>query len=106
MQAGAAAEAYARHKEDHLGTAAACQAQGVQFVPLVVDTTGHWEAGAGRVLKQVAGAVAARSGAEPGPLYDSLLQELSVVVHSFRARAVLRGLIDSPWCGPAVVCSG
>ena len=90
MQAGAAAEAYARHKEDHLGTAAACAEQGVQFVPLVVETTGHWEAGASRVLKQIAGAVAARTGTEPGPLHDSLLQELSVVVRSFRARAALR----------------
>ena len=90
MQAGAAAEAYARHKEDHLGTAAACAEQGVQFVPLVVEATGHWEAGASRVLKQIAGAVAARTGTEPGPLHDSLLQELSVVVRSFRARAALR----------------
>ncbi|CAE7213826.1 ANK1 [Symbiodinium sp. CCMP2592] len=90
MQVGAAAESYARHKEDHLGTAAACQAQGVQFAPMVVETTGHWEAGASRTLNQIAGAVAARTGAEPGPLHDSLLQELSVVVRSFRARAALR----------------
>ena len=90
VQAGAAAEAYARHKESYLDTAAACAAQGVRFVPLVVETTGHWEAAAGRVLKQIAGAVAARTGSEPGPVHDALLQELSVVVRSCRARAALR----------------
>ena len=90
MQAGATAEAYARHKEDHLGTAAACAAQGVHFVPLVVN---NWTLGSWRQPRPQAdcGAVATRTGAEPGPLHDSLLlQELSVVVRSFRARAALR----------------
>eukprot|EP00439_Symbiodinium_sp_Y106_P019390 s2717_g2.t1 len=102
MQAGATAEAYARHKEDHLGTAAACAAQGVHFVPLVVN---NWTLGSWRQPRPQAdcGAVATRTGAEPGPLHDSLLlQELSVVVRSFRRPRRRGGLIDSPWREPAV----
>ena len=45
-RAGAAAEAYARQKETHLHTAQACASQGVSFVPMVVETTGHWDVGA------------------------------------------------------------
>ena len=89
-EAGAAAAAYARHKEAHLGTAAACTALGIRFTPMVVETTGHWDAGAARVLKQLAGAVAARAGEDPATLRGCLLQELSVAVRSFRAQAALR----------------
>ena len=89
-KAGAAAEQYARHKEQHLNTAEACSQQGVSFVPMVCETTGHWETGAARVLRHVAMAAAARSGEEAGGLHHRLLQELCVVVRSFRARAALR----------------
>ena len=76
VETGAAATAYARQKEAHLGTAAACAAQGVIFRPLVVETTGCWEPSAGTFLKLLAGAVATRSGEEAG-------------LSSFRARAAL-----------------
>ena len=89
-KAGAAAEQYARHKEQHLNTAEACSQQGVSFVPMVCETTGHWEPGAAGVLRHVAMAAAARSGEEAGGLHHRLLQELCVVVRSFRARAALR----------------
>ena len=95
-EAGAAAADYARHKEAHLGTAAACAAQGITFRPMVVETTGHWERQASALLKQLAGAVATRSGEDAAPVHASLLQELSVVVRSFRARAALRRRCELP----------
>ena len=42
----AAAAAYVRHKEQHLHTQQACQAQGVAFLALVAECTGAWDAGA------------------------------------------------------------
>ena len=83
----AAAIAYAETKRAHLDTAAACQAQGVRFVPLVVETSGAWEP---EVLVQIARAVASREGEDPAALHAELLQELSVAVRSFRAKAALR----------------
>ena len=86
----AAAIAYAETKRAHLDTAAACQAQGVRFVPLVVETSGAWEPEAAKVLVQIARAVASREGEDPAALHAELLQELSVAVRSFRAKAALR----------------
>ena len=90
QQVGAAAAAYARHKQNHQQTALACAAQGVAFVPMVAEATGTWDSGAAVVIKHVARAAAARAGEEPGPLHSLLLQELCVAVRSHRARAALR----------------
>jgi hypothetical protein len=90
QQTGAAAAAYARHKESFLNTAQTCEDAGVVFVPMVVESTGEWDSGAAIVLKHIARAVAARQGEEPGPLHAALLQELCVTVRSYRARAALR----------------
>ena len=84
------AAAHARQKESHLGTAQACALQGVAFVPMVVETTGHWDVGAARVLRHIANAVAARTGEMAELVHNTMLQELCVVVRSFRARAALR----------------
>ena len=81
---------YAAHKEQHLNTGAECRRQGVSFTPMVVETTGAWDAVAAKVLKHLAYATAARSGATPGELHQSLLEELSVVVRSWRAKAALQ----------------
>lgn len=88
--AGAAAAAYAVHKEQHLQTGAECHRQGITFMPMVVESTGTWDAAAAKVLKHMAHAAAARSGSAPGEFFSALLQELCVVVRSWRARAVLR----------------
>ena len=90
QEAGAAAAAYARHKEDHQSTARTCEAQGVTFVPMVAETTGNWDAGAAVVIKHVARAVAARTGEMPSLLHSLLLQELCVAARSHRAKAALR----------------
>ena len=82
---GLAAIAYAETKRAHLDTAAACQAQGVRFVPLVVETSGAWEPEAAKVLVQIARAVASLEGEDPAALHAELLQEFSVAVRSLRA---------------------
>ena len=87
---GAAAASYARHKEAHLDTAKCCESQGIVFVPMVVETTGTWDKGAAVVLNHIARAVAARTGEDAGAAQTALMQELSVVVRTWRARAALR----------------
>ena len=85
----AAATAYADVKRQHLNTAETCRGQGVRFVPLVVEATGAWEPEAAQVLSHISRAVAAREGADASLLHAELLQDLCVVVRSFRARAAL-----------------
>ena len=89
-ETAAAAADYARHKENHLNTAQCCEAQGIVFVPMVVESTGTWDKGAEVVLKHLARAVAARTGVESATTHAALFQELSVTVRSWRARAALR----------------
>jgi len=57
---------------------------------MVVETTGEWDAGASKVLKHIACAVAARTGEEADHMYGIFVQQLCIVVRSFRARAALR----------------
>lgn len=90
QEAGAAAEAYARHKEFHLRTAEACAAQGVKFVPLVAECSGAWDKGAMKIWSHLARAVAARTGEDSATSKNLLLQQLGVAIRSYRARAALR----------------
>ena len=89
-EAVAAAAAYARSKEAYLDTARVCAAQGVAFQPMVLESTGAWEKGSGKILWHIARAVAVSEGAKPATMHSTMLQELSVVARSHRARAVLR----------------
>ena len=86
----AAATSYAKVKMTHLNTFEECRAQGVRFTPMVAETTGAWEPMAAAVLQQLARAVAARENGDRNLLHSQLLQELSVTIRSWRARATLR----------------
>ena len=54
---------------------------------VLVGTTGEWDAGASKVLKHIACAVAARTREEADHMYGIFIQQLCVVVRCFRARA-------------------
>lgn len=97
LRTGAAAEAYAEHKRSHLNTAAACEAQGVKFVPMVAECIGAWEDAASKVLKHLAQAVATQTGADSATCFGTLLQELGTTIRSYRARAALRRRAEA--CG-------
>ena len=81
--------AYASLKCSHLDTAAACAANGVRFQPLAAESTGAWEAGAGKPLLHLARGVALREGVDVQTLHGQLLQQLSVTIRAHHARAVL-----------------
>ena len=83
------ASAYAGTKMAHLQTAEMCRSHGVQFTPLVAETTAAWEPHSAAFLKRVARAVAAREGASAALLEAQLLQELCITARSFHARTVL-----------------
>ena len=86
----AAASQYAAVKAAHLNTAALCNQQGVRFVPFVAESSGAWAPEASQILLQIARSAAARAGDDAAALHSELLQELSVLLRTHRARAVLR----------------
>ncbi|CAE7483229.1 unnamed protein product [Symbiodinium natans] len=90
QEALAAAAAYRQVKMDHLQTAQLCSAQGVRFVPMVLEATGAWETSAAKILLHISRAVATRTQTEPAVAHAELLQELCVAVRVHRARAILR----------------
>ena len=91
----AAVAAYARAKESHLHTADVCASQGVKFQPMVLESTGAWEASASRVLWDMARAVATREGEAAEMLHGQMLQELCVAVAELGTEAAGR------WQDPA-----
>ena len=85
------------------------RSHGVQFTPLVAETTAAWEPHSASFLKWVARAVAAREGASAALLEAQLLQELCIAARSFHARTVLHrraelsaatswSVADRCWC--------
>ena len=102
---GAAAAAYAQHKELHLDTAQACAAQGVKFMPMVAECTGAWAPEALKVLKHVAHAAAPHSGEEPAVCYGLLLQELAVGDPHFPRTGLSSPSFPSSLTDSAVSCT-
>jgi hypothetical protein len=90
----AAAVAYSNHKRAYLDTEAACQASGVGFQPMVVETTGAWSPEASKVLWLLAKAEATRSGRETETVLNELLQGAAVCVRRANARAELKRADD------------
>ena len=85
-----AATEYSRTKRVHLNTAAACRDAGIDFVPMVVESSGAWASEASAILWQLAAASAARSGKHKVDLHQELLQGAAVRIRRASARAALR----------------
>ena len=85
-----AAKTYSAHKRDYLNTGAACESQGVTFLPMVAETSGAWAPEAAVALNHLAKKAAARRVAETSHFYHNLLQRLSVQIRSSNARAHLK----------------
>ena len=87
---GRPAADYEARKRSHLDTQRLCEQQGIQFVPLVVESNGGWAPSALRAWQDLARAVAARSGEAASVEADRLFQALAVTLQRENARAVLR----------------
>ena len=86
-----AAADYEAKKCAFLNTHAQCQAEGLQFLPLVAEAIGGgWGPTAVATWNSLGAAIAARTG-EPSSLETSrLYQALGITLHRENARAVLR----------------
>ena len=92
-----AVDAYEAHKRAHMQTERQCEAEGLQFLPLVAEAcSGGWGPTATATWRTLGGLIAARSGDSPSAETDRLLQCLAIALQRENARAVLRRLAPGP----------
>ena len=92
---------YEARKCSHLQTQELCFVQGIQFVPLVVESRGGWGPTAVKTWLALAQATAAQSGEAVSVEASRLYEMLAVTLQRENARAVLRRLPDpAPVPGP------
>jgi len=90
----ASASDYVEKKRSHLNTASLCEASGVTFLPMVVESSGAWAPSSAKVLFELACAVAARTGRESKVVHKELLEGCAVAVRRSKAKAVLKRAVD------------
>jgi len=93
-EALAAATTYSQTKRNYLQTDSLCREAGVQFQPMVCETTGAWALEAVHVLGHLARFAADATGGDSEALLARTLQQTSVAVRRMTARALLRRLSD------------
>ena len=82
---------YEGFKCDHLETARLCRAEGMQFIPMVVEACGGgWGAEAAKTWTELAKQSALASGELRSSCAARILGSLSVTLHRENARAVIR----------------
>eukprot|EP00438_Fugacium_kawagutii_P021855 Skav233024 [mRNA] locus=scaffold909:522290:526210:+ [translate_table: standard] len=92
---GHAAVMYEERKRIFQRTEAQCRAQGLQFLPLILEGIGGgWGPSAMPVLRKLGGLLAAKSGESPARATEHLLQGFSVTLQRENARAAIRRLPD------------
>ena len=67
----------------------ACLAEGIQFYPLPVETTGGWEEGAAAIIKRLGKALARASCQEEGEAVKHLFGKLSILLMRSNASMIL-----------------
>ena len=85
-----AASCYSSFKRTYLDTASQCRRVGVDFLPLVAESTGAWTDEALAFFHHVCTIRSRWSHQPEAALFHELMQELSVVIRSTNDRGVLR----------------
>ena len=90
QDSASAATHYEGVKCDYLGTAAHCRAEGMQFVPMVMEACGGgWGAEAAKTWSELAKSTALATGELRSGVVSRILGSLSIVLHRENARAIL-----------------
>ena len=98
-----AATNYELRKKSHHNTEQLCAGQGLQFIPLVVESCGGgWGPTALTTFRKLGALHAARLGLSASEGAEQLFQALSVALQRENARAVLRRLPESSDCLPSL----
>ena len=69
-----------RYNAKMASAAEECQAQGIAFLPLVVESLGGWDDSAVREMKKIASALARSSGEDEGETWRKMITRLSILL--------------------------
>ena len=83
-----------RYNTKMAGAAAECQAQGIAFLPLVVESLGGWDERAVHQVKKLTSALARNSGEDEGDTWRKTITRLSILLVKGNA-ALLSGRVPS-----------
>ena len=89
-RAGAAASAYEAFKRRRLNTAEECAQQGVEFIPLVAESSCGWGFHSLNTIWRIAKSAAEKNAGDADLTLGQFLQSLCITIRSAKARAVLR----------------
>ena len=82
---------YEGFKRDYLDTASLCRAEGMLFIPMVMEASGGgWGEDATKTWNELAKTSALASGELRSSVLGQVLGSLSITLHKENARAVLR----------------
>ena len=82
---------YEDFKRNHMGTEAACQEEGITFLPVICEADGGgWGPTAHKVWSELAKHKALASGEQDSTIVSQLLQSLGLILHRENARSILR----------------
>ena len=82
---------YANRKRQFLDTAAHCQEEGIDFIPMIVEaSSGSWGVDARNLFREVSKTAARLTGDPYSVKLEQCLQNFSISLHRANARAVLR----------------
>ena len=88
--AGAAATQHEGAKRMFLNTAAVCTAQGINFTPLVAETSGGWGPSGLKTISKLANRTALISEQSASMVFSQFLEGFCVAIRRANARAVLK----------------
>ena len=88
--AGAAAAQYEDMKRTYLNTANACAAQGINFIPMVAETSGGWGPTGLKTISKLAKRKALISEQSASVVFSQFLESFCVAIRRANARAVLK----------------
>ena len=96
LRTGRSAADYEARKRAHQHSQTTCEAEGLQFVPLVAEAcAGGWAPTATLTWKHLARTVAGRTGEAASVLTERLQQSLALTLQRENARAILRRAGDA-----------
>ena len=91
----AAAKAYCDHKKADLNIEGLCADAGIEFIPMLAETTGAWAPSSLKVLKQLAASIATSSGRNPDIVLQQIFENAAIRIRRANARATLRRAAES-----------
>ena len=106
QSASAPALRYEDFKENYLNTKAACEAEGMQFIPMIAEACGgSWGPQAHKVWSELAKSMASATGDLESTAATHIFQNMGFILHKENARAILRRTASPVLAGESLLAA-